>query len=264
MKSLVFLSGLPRTGTTVLASLLNQNPKLHCTSTSGLLHFLSGVDYTYQQVSQRYKATNSSQLKNIFKSICNSYYSHIEQDIVIDKWRGWMGNIPQIKEVICDAPKIICTYRPIEEIAASFLALLENDPDNFVDIELKKSNIILDNDNRAKYLWNTGVIGETYDMFESCLQYKNEICYISYSDIVNNSDKTFEKVYSYLNIEYFNHTYNNINDDVNDNDDYWQIKNLHCIRNKLKLQYKNPHDYMTKNLVENFKSYNKIFTFIEK
>lgn len=66
MKSLAFLSGLPRTGTTVLSSILNQNAKIHCTSTSGLLHFLSGVDQVYQQTSGRYKNTNSTQLKKYF------------------------------------------------------------------------------------------------------------------------------------------------------------------------------------------------------
>lgn len=113
-------------------------------------------------------------------------------------------------------------------------------------------------------MWNSGVVGETYDMFEASLLYKEQICYVSYDDIVNNPNDTIKKIYDYLNLDYFNHKYNKINTNINDNDEYWQIKNLHTIRNKLNFEYKNPYDYMDFQLVEDFKSYNKIFNSIEK
>lgn len=259
MNSLVFLSGLPRTGTTVLSSILNQNPKIHCTSTSGLLDFLSGVNHVYNKVSERSSEFNEKQLKNIFKGISNSYYSHISEEIVIDKWRGWIANIPQIKEIITPSPKIICTYRPIEEIVTSFLYLLRKDSDNFVDKELYKNNIIIDNNNRAKFLWNNGVVGETYDMFVESLSHKQEICYVSYDDIVNNSDQTLNKIYEYLNEEQYSHYYSELNTSIKDNDSFWNIKDLHTIRKNLNKDYKNPYDYMDVELVQGLKEYNKIF-----
>jgi sulfotransferase len=260
MKSLLFLSGLPRTGTTVLSSILNQNPNVHCTSTSGLLDLLSGVNYVYNEVSNRSLEFNEYQLKNIFKSIATGYYLHINQPIVIDKWRGWIANIPQIKEIITNTPKIICTYRPIEEIVTSFLYLLENDVDNFVDKELALKSISITNSNRAKYLWESGVIGETYSFFVDSLKYKKEICYISYDEIVSYPDKTIEKIYDYLQIEKYNHHYTNIDTTNLDNDNYWKIKNLHTIRSNLSKKDKSPADYLTTKDINFFKCFNNVFS----
>jgi sulfotransferase len=259
MKSLSFLSGLPRTGSTLLASILNQNKKIHCTSTSGLLDFLSGVNYVYNETSKRSLEFNEVQLKSIFKSISNSYYNHIQEDIVIDKWRGWIANVPQIEEIIISSPKIICTYRPIEEIIVSFLDLLEKDPENFIDKELNKNSIQSNNFNRAKYLWENGVVGETYKFFIESLSYKKFICYISYDEIVNQPNKTMDKIYNHLEIDTYQHSYENINTKIFDNDSFWQIKNLHTIRNQLSKYYKNPLDYLDIETVEYYKSFNKIF-----
>jgi hypothetical protein len=43
MKKIYFLSGLPRSGSTVLAALLQQHPEMHTTATSGLLDMLVGT-----------------------------------------------------------------------------------------------------------------------------------------------------------------------------------------------------------------------------
>jgi sulfotransferase len=259
MKSLLFLSGLPRTGTTVLSSILNQNPNIHCTSTSGMLDFLAGVNYVYNQTSERSLKFNEDQLKNIFKSIVSSYYSHINESIVIDKWRGWVANIPQIKEIITDKPKIICTYRPIEEIITSFLYLIKNDKNNFIDKELNSKCLELTNSNRAKYLWEFGVVGETYSFFTNSLKYKSEICYVSYDEIVLYPDQTLNKIYNYLEMDRYNHYYENIDTKILDNDEFWKLKNLHSIRNKLSKNNKNPDDYLNKTDLQFFKSFNKIF-----
>jgi sulfotransferase len=260
MKKIYFLSGLPRTGTTVLSSIINQNPNIHCTSTSGLLDLLSGVNYVYNEVAQRSLESNEQQIKNIFKGISDSYYNHIKQDIIIDKWRGWVANIPQIKEIISSSPKIICTYRPIEEIIVSFLHLLEQDPSNFIDKVLKSNNQIVNNSNRAKYLWQNGVVGETYNFFVQSLSYKNEILYISYNELVFKTSDTIKKIYEFLDINIYNHSYTNLNTKILDNDTYWDIKNLHLIRNNVEQELKSPQDYLDDDTIKYFKSFNKIFS----
>ena len=46
-KQLHFLSGIPRSGSTVLAAILNQNPITHVSTTSGLVHALDGLANTW-------------------------------------------------------------------------------------------------------------------------------------------------------------------------------------------------------------------------
>jgi hypothetical protein len=42
-KTLHFLSGVPRSGSTVLAAILNQNSQTNVSTTSGLVHALDGL-----------------------------------------------------------------------------------------------------------------------------------------------------------------------------------------------------------------------------
>lgn len=262
MYKLYFLSGLPRTGTTLLSSILNQNPNVHTTSTSGLLDFLAGIDYVYGEVQQRYKEINDNQLKNIFKSIASSYYTHLNTPIIIDKWRGWIDNISQIKEIITPTPKIICTYRPVEEIITSFLFLLERDENNFIDKELQNKGISITNENRSRYLWKEGVVGESYEMFKNSID-KENILYISYDQLVNYTSETLKKIYAFLGEEEYDHKFDEISNHTNDNDDYWKIKNLHTIRSTLELQYKNPENYLTSKSIQYYKQFNSIFEHVK-
>jgi sulfotransferase len=49
MKQFYFLSGLPRSGSTVLAAILNQHPDMHTSSTSGLLDMMFGTFQAWKQ-----------------------------------------------------------------------------------------------------------------------------------------------------------------------------------------------------------------------
>lgn len=259
--SLYFLSGLPRTGTTLLSNILNENKIIHVTPTSSLLDFLSGVSHVYEQVQKRHIHTNPEQINNIYKSIFNSYYSHIENPIVIDKWRGWISNVKQLKQVTSENPKLIYTYRPIEEIITSFLYLISKDPDNYVDKNLISLGKDISNKNRALFLWENGVVGECYNMLRNYLISDNsaDILFLSYSDLIENPEELLNKVYKFLDSSYFNHNFNSISNITNDNDNYWGLKNLHSVRSTLEIEKKDSRDYLDESTIDFFKHKNKIF-----
>lgn len=265
-KNLYFLSGLPRTGTTLLSSILNQNPTIHVSSTSGLLDFLAGVNSVHYEISKRYKFNDENQIRNIYKSIFNSWYEHIECDHVIDKWRGWINNIQQVKEITGKDPKIIYTFRPMEEIVTSFLYLIDKDPNNFVDREIKSRYKKIDNDIRFKFLWNEGVIGESYHMLQNYFSNSNlnaNVLFVSYKELVTNSNNCISKIYNFLDIPTFNHDFENISEFTNDNDSYWEIKELHTIRRKVEHHKKDPKKYLNKSIIDFCEEKNKIFDLIK-
>lgn len=264
-KNLYFLSGLPRTGTTLLSSILNQNPKIHVSSTSGLLDFLSGMNGLYFDISKRYKIQDENQIKNLYRSVFNSWYDHIECPNIVDKWRGWINNIDQVREITGKNPKIIYTYRPIEEIATSFLYLIERDPKNFVDNDIRLRYKILNNETRFEYLWNEGVIGESYSMLENFYKHfylNSNVLFLKYEDIVYKPKECLENIYNFLQIDQYDHDFNNIKSNVNDNDEYWKLNGLHVVREKLKINFKNPRKFLSKEAIDFCVEKNKIFEFL--
>src|SRR4051794_4991565 len=51
-KKYCFISGLPRSGSTLLANLLAQNPRFHASATSGILDVVFGVRNHWDQLPQ--------------------------------------------------------------------------------------------------------------------------------------------------------------------------------------------------------------------
>src|SRR3990167_11075763 len=87
-KVLHFLSGIPRSGSTVLAAILNQNPEIHVSTTSGLVHALDGVANTWASTGLLDKTDKDrKKLSATMSGIVNSFYSNTDKPIIIDKSR---------------------------------------------------------------------------------------------------------------------------------------------------------------------------------
>ena len=122
MKEYYFLIGLPRSGNTLLGSIINQNPKINLTANTIL------TDVLYQlHLIKDYKIyknfPDKKSFNNIIKNVFNNYYQNWKVDNIIDRgpW-GTPGNLELLKLII-KKPKFIILYRPILECLASFIKI---------------------------------------------------------------------------------------------------------------------------------------------
>lgn len=118
-----FLSGLPRSGSTVLAALLNQRPDIHVTPTSGLIDILGAVCQSWE-----HNPTTKGQRqgkKHLYGMLQKLLPVRDDGKITVDKSRGWVA--PQIMttmaQVLGTAPRIVATVRNTDACAASFYKL---------------------------------------------------------------------------------------------------------------------------------------------
>ena len=123
-KQLHFLAGIPRSGSTVLAAILNQNPMTHVSTTSGLVHALDGLANTWHSAGLlNENDADRSKLAATMRGTIDAFYSDVDKPVVIDKSRGWP--IPQImaamSAVLERRPKVIATVRSVPDCAASFV-----------------------------------------------------------------------------------------------------------------------------------------------
>ena len=125
MKQLFFLSGIARSGSTLLGSILNQNPDIYVTPTSPLMDIFCLTEEIYNKMETQYTFNKGATLRNLQNSLADNFYDNINKPIIIDKHRGWPRNVKQIEQHITNNPKIICTYRPVAENICSFLKLIE-------------------------------------------------------------------------------------------------------------------------------------------
>jgi sulfotransferase len=85
MKTIHFMAGLPRSGSTVLAAILSQHPMMQVTNTSGMV-------FTHMGLLEVWKKENllpdSDQLIRSLRGLMTSFYETESKPIVMDKSRA--------------------------------------------------------------------------------------------------------------------------------------------------------------------------------
>ena len=127
-KKYYFMAGLPRAGSTLLSSLLNQNPNLYSGPSSPVLgamytiheHFLTNELYTGFPI--------PDSVNKIIGSLIDDWYYDVKEPIVIDKNRAWTARVPFIEGYIQQDAKIVVPVRRVDEILTSILTMIHRNP----------------------------------------------------------------------------------------------------------------------------------------
>ena len=107
MKKYYFLAGLPRSGNTLLSSILNQNPDIKVSSNSFLnIHLYNTYHLKYSE--QYYNFPDSKSLDNLVSSSFDSYYQDWNAKYIIDRgpW-GTPFNLQLLQEYLKNEIKIL-------------------------------------------------------------------------------------------------------------------------------------------------------------
>jgi hypothetical protein len=178
---------------------------------------------------------------------------------VIDKHRAWPRNVNSVKKFLGKDPKIICTNRRISEVIASYITLIKknNQQDNFVDNYLRSIGKEITLDNRVECLWRNYIS----DPYESTVfglsNFRSNIHLVDYNNLTNDPQKELEKIYNFLQIESFDHDFNNIlNTCAEEKDAAWGLENLHKIRSKLGRTNLPPEEVIGKENTDLFDKFN--------
>ena len=85
-KTFFYLAGLPRTGSTVLGEILNQNPEIHVSPASPLSEIVSEVLAKWRMNNVTLRAyKHPEQLPNLWRGIREGFYRHRDERFIIDK-----------------------------------------------------------------------------------------------------------------------------------------------------------------------------------
>lgn len=257
MNKFYYLTGMPRTGSTLLGSLLAQHPDVHVSATSPLnkvMHDLweslqnngmTGGDWDVDDMNQR-----------IYKWMFECWYSNVDKKYIFDKSRGWGLNLNAIKSFINEKPKVLVTIRSIPDIVTSFITLFENDNKNFIDVDLYRAGKEINTKNRAIEIWNR-INYYGYESTKTCLTHYSDIIHvINYDDLVLNPGETMKSVWDYLEIEAPVHDFDNVQTYLKYPDENWGVKNLHVVRSKVEKTSRDSREVLGDELFAAFTEYN--------
>jgi sulfotransferase len=257
MKTFYFMSGLPRSGSTLLTALLNQNPEVHASTNSPLLDTIHYTEEYLLYQSEQYKATpNPEGAHKVLSSIPDNYYFNIPQNIIIDKSRGWVNEIQHIQDYITKEPKIICPVRDIQDIISSFLNLVyHSKTTSFIDEALIANGIEINNDNRTDYLMSPqGIIGQSYHALSEafCKGNNKYLLLVEYDNLVNKPQQELNRIYDFLELSKFTHTFENIKPKCDENDEVYGLENMHTVRNKVEKIHRDNTKFLSKYVIDKY------------
>jgi sulfotransferase len=223
VKKIIGLSGLPRSGSTLLSAILCQNPEIHSEGLSAVCQLMWDMQNSFElaSVKESIVAANKLHAKtDLISAIPFIYYNDIKESIVFDKSRSWtlQANVEMFKRYIDSDAKIVVLERPVIDIVKSFVNLrLKNNYQGDAEAGL------IEEDNEY--------IRRPLSGIKWAKQNNNgEFLFINYDDLVNNPKEKLKEIYKFCDIELFEHSFDNIVRKYPENDEFYDLKNLHDIR----------------------------------
>lgn len=263
-KTFYFMSGLPRSGSTVLSSILNQNPRFYSGPSSPVVGAMIALENSFSNDELYLGYPKPQQVKEIIASILSQYYSDRTEPVIFDKNRSWTIRMEYIPGYFDIQPKVICPVRDTAEILTSFITMLRRNPYevngriNFIDEMLVKNNIPLTDDNRCEFLASpNGILGQSVEGLRTALVkgYDTSIHFVEYKNLVNNPQETIQKIYEFLGEESFEHDFTKLENVNRENDaQIYGFEDMHDVRSELKSISQNPEEVLSEEILEKCKN----------
>lgn len=224
MKTFHFYAGLPRSGGTVLASILSQNPDVYVTTNTALHDVLTAANKAWHEAPTVISHPISEQLFNMNAAIVNSMWAHRKESIIIDRNRAWANSMLISKEWFDKDIKVIASIRDVPSIMASWITLIKNERGEMPQEMLE---------NVANDMWNTF----TKEFLDTFVQLKreagNRVLFFEYDDIVSNPRYHLSQIEDFLDLPKFDYDLENIKGEFQDKNIIpGGFKGLHRIRPK--------------------------------
>jgi sulfotransferase len=231
-------SSLPRAGSTIIQNILAQNPEIYPTPTSGVFELLNGVRTVYSN-SQEFKAQDKDLMEKGYKSFLKngiySFYNEItDRPYVIDKCRGWSMEYKFI-DFYDPNPKIICMVRDVRAIYASMEKKYRKNPQLELNVANWQTLEGTTTDKRIVSWSNTVPIAPSMDrLYQVILEGLHEkILFVKFEDFTSNPASEMRRIYEYLELPYFEHDFNNVEQMTKEDDSVYGIYGDHKIKNKI-------------------------------
>jgi len=233
-----FISGLPRSGSTLLAAILRQNPRFHAAMASPVGGLVERMLEAMSEDNESSVFISPEQKRALILSIFSAYYHpQADKEIIFDTNRLWCSKLPLIRELFPGA-KVICCVRNIAWIMDSIELLIRR---NAFDV----SRLFNNPAERATVYSRTEVlsqgsrlVGYAYNALKEAF-YSEEsasLLLVDYDLLTIKPAKTMSLIYNFLGEEPFDHDFENVQYEEPEFDKKLKTQGLHQVRAKVEFK----------------------------
>ena len=122
-----FISGLPRSGSSLLASILRQNPRYTASFSSPIGYTVTALHQAMTGQNEARGLISEDQRVRIIQGVFSAFYADGAHEVVFDNNRRWCSQLPLLLKLFPEA-KVICCVRPVAHIIDSVERLVREHP----------------------------------------------------------------------------------------------------------------------------------------
>ncbi|MEQ9425361.1 MAG: sulfotransferase [Cyclobacteriaceae bacterium] len=228
-----FISGMPRSGSTLLSGILSQNARFHASMSSPVGSLINGILEQTGAGSEFYSFFNEEKRRRMCKAVFNSYYEDVlEKDVLFDTNRMWAARLHQLVELFDDF-KVICCVRNPAWIMDSFELIYRKNPFNYS--KMFNANNRHTVYSRCESMINGGIVGSAWTALKEAYygNYSERLLLIDYDLLAQHPEKTMSLLYKFIQEDYSEHDFDNV-EFAHDEFDYsLGVKGLHSVNRKV-------------------------------
>jgi sulfotransferase len=233
-QSIHFMSGLPRSGSTLLAGILRQNPRFHVGMTSPVGAMYMALETAMSRRNEAAVFIEDTQRRAVLKGLFSNYYEQIQRGkVVFDTNRAWCTKLPALAQLFPDA-RVICCVRDIGWIIDSIERLVRRNAfelSGFFGFE--PGGTVYTPVNRLAS--SDGLVGYALDALREGFfgEEAPRMILVEYQALTQSPGETLRHLYMMLNEPYFEHDFENVEYQADDFDLALGTRGLHTVRRRV-------------------------------
>lgn len=262
MTTKIFLTGMPRSGTTLLANILANNPLVGGGETSPLLEYVFAADANFTNTPEVKSAFTEKAMKESFFAFCKGgidayakeyllkktefytmQYPHphagVDKTIFLDKSRGWIHYAPLLWKFEPDAKIIVCV-RDIRGVISSLEKKWRDNPEIMDNRDSQAKQNFITVDQRMMAFLNDPPLGIALKRIRNAIQTgiinDKRILIVRHEDLAIDPEREMKTIYKFLGLKYHEMDYSRVEQMTIENDRIsdFGIYGDHKIRSEVK------------------------------
>jgi sulfotransferase len=232
-----FISGLPRSGSTLLSALLSQNPRFHAGVTSPVASLVSSLLDQVSVGSEWAPLVDVDRRRALLRGIFESYYAGISNEVIFDTNRTWTAKLPVLLDLFPSA-KIIACVRNVGWIMDSIERLYQANPYENTRLytnDAERSSVY----SRVEALAQRNrMVGLAYSALKEAYYgaYGRSMLVVEYDLLTQRPAEVVPLIYKFLGEEPFVHDYDKLQFDTPAYDEGLGLKGLHKVRERVSFE----------------------------
>ena len=237
-KTIHFISGLPRAGSTLLSAILRQNPKIHAGMTSPVGPVFNAALTAMGAENEFSVFFKEEQKRDILMGVFDGYYKHVDAPgVVFDTNRMWTSRLAAVRKLFPESKMICCVRNPAWVMDSVERLIRKNafDVSRIFNNAQERSTVYT----RADALLNPHrMIGFAWSALKEAYysELSDMLLLIDYDLLASRPGEVLPLIYGFIGEEPFEHDFDNVEYEAENFDSQLLAKGLHTVRGKVELK----------------------------